>query len=166
MLGSSPGLRRRVGNGGSCERPYKRPSDRRVTFAAADTPPGTEGCQQKPDYRGAPVFCEFGAEHPTRTVALVGSSFAVQFVPTLEAYGEHEAGGSSSRPQRLHGPEHQAVDGQSPDHQCVAWSKAVQDHLLDGRPLDAVVFPRTKVSKSILPARMLPTRRSTRRAIT
>jgi hypothetical protein len=125
-----------------CARPYERPSDRLVTFAAADTPPGTDGCQQAPDHRGAPTYCVFGAEHPTHTVALVGNSYAVQFVPTLEAYGEQRGWRIilAARTDCM-GLSVEPVAGQSPDDPCVAWSRAVQDHLLDGRPLDAVVFP-------------------------
>jgi hypothetical protein len=134
-----------------CNRPYQRPSDRLVTFAAADTPPGTDGCQQAPDHRGAPTFCVFGAEKPTRTVALVGNSYAVQFVPTLEAYGEQRGWRIilAARTDCL-GLSIEPVVGQSPDDPCVVWSKAVQDHLLDGRQLDAVVFPAHEGSRVYL----------------
>jgi peptidoglycan/LPS O-acetylase OafA/YrhL len=124
-----------------CSTPYARPSAAVIAFAPIDFPPMEHACQQPQTDGPEPQWCSFGDTDQAVTIALVGNSFALQFVPMLQewAKGRRIRILLASRVGCL-GLTTDAVSGQSADDPCLAWSSRVQARLLDTPGLRAVFF--------------------------
>lgn len=128
-----------VAPGHRCGQPFIRPGAAALAFAVEDLGPAGK-CQVPPD-TPTPTYCTFGElVAPVRTIALVGNSHALRMVPTLEEFGKArrwkiilaaktDCQGLSTKP----------IGKQSAGDTCVAWTNAVQDHLLSEK-VDLVLF--------------------------
>lgn len=124
-----------------CGDRHRRPSDLAIAFAAVDIHHASIGCQQDVNASTAPTWCAFGdTTAPTRTVAVVGNSYAGQFVPMLEEYGADRGWRIllAARTDCL-AISAEPVVGQDPDDGCVAWTREVQDRLI-AEKVDGVIF--------------------------
>jgi peptidoglycan/LPS O-acetylase OafA/YrhL len=126
----------------SCHRPFSRPGGAKVAFASNDIEPMQNGCQLGLRETSEPLWCEWtAADDPTRTIAVVGNSFAIQLLPMLEQW-------VGRRPIRILlaartgclGLTTLPVVGQPAGDRCPVWSANVQSDLLAMDDLAAVVF--------------------------
>jgi peptidoglycan/LPS O-acetylase OafA/YrhL len=125
-----------------CTRPFARPPESVVDFAAADVPPVHTRCQPAATSTTAPTWCRFGdVTSPRSTIALVGNSYAVQLVPLLLEWtqGQQVRILLAARTDCL-GLSTAPVPGQEPDDPCLAWSAKVQAKLLATDNLSLVIL--------------------------
>jgi hypothetical protein len=125
-----------------CQRPYTRPGSAKLAFASQDTDPMQHSCQLGSGQTTEPVWCEWaGADRPTRTIAVVGNSFAIQMVPMLKQWIGHRRIRIllAARTECL-GVTALPVTGQPADDLCPVWSAKVQSRLLAMDDLAAVLF--------------------------
>jgi peptidoglycan/LPS O-acetylase OafA/YrhL len=142
----------------ACPGPYTRPTGAAIAFAPTDFPPMEKDCQQLQTGGPDPRWCTFGDPDPDApTVALVGNSFALQFVPMFQEW----ARGRSIRvvlASRLGclGLVTEPVSGQSSGDPCLTWSAKVQARLLSTPSLRAVFFVSHEDSASFLTGQSHP----------
>ncbi|MCU1412412.1 MAG: Peptidoglycan/LPS O-acetylase OafA/YrhL, contains acyltransferase and SGNH-hydrolase domain [Rhodoglobus sp.] len=88
----------------------------------------------------AVVRCEFGADDPVRTIAVVGNSHAGALIPGLEAYAlEHDWRVVLFRKTDCLGVSTVDATG-SGGQPCASWTRAVLDELVSSTEFDAVLF--------------------------
>jgi len=88
----------------------------------------------------AVVRCEFGVDHPVRTIAVVGNSHAGALIPGLEAYAiEHDWRVVLFRKTDCLGVSTVDASG-SGGPACAAWTANVLQELTSDSSLDAVLF--------------------------
>ena len=97
---------------------------RKLAFAKDDSDPEIRGCQLEITAPAEPLWCEWSAhDGPTRTIAVVGNSFAGQIVTILNQWIEAtDPSGSVTARTGCLGLSVTAVTGQSPDDPCPVWS--------------------------------------------
>jgi hypothetical protein len=130
---------------------FQRPSDSWITFAANDRNQTAGDCQQDVDAPAEPAWCTFGVSTDSRrTIAIVGNSYAVQYIPLLEQYGLTRGWKIrlAARTDCL-GLSAHAVAGQLASDPCIEWSKRVQAELIRERP-DLVIFVSHEKSSQYL----------------
>jgi len=125
-----------------CRLPYARPGDAKLAFAKDDSDPEIRGCQLEITAPAEPLWCEWSAhDGPTRTIAVVGNSFAGQIVTILNQWiGDRPIRVVLTARTGCLGLSVTALTGQSPDDPCPVWSAKVQSHLLAMDDLSAVIF--------------------------
>jgi hypothetical protein len=132
-----------------CRRPYARPAHLDLGFAAQDG--RSDPCLQHYD-AATPSYCELGnTRAPVRTIALVGNSHAWRLIPALDLYAtQHHWKLIAATRINCLGLVTAAVSNRGPSSNCLAWSAAVQEHLLATRHLDAVIFPSYRYARDYL----------------
>lgn len=124
-----------------CSKPFARPSEQAVTFAADDWDLKGALCQQNPASTAA-VLCAFGdTRDPIRTIAVVGNSHAVRLIPALDLYGrEHRWKILLAARTDCLGATTVGTSALRANAPCLTWSRDAQRQLLATPHLDAVIF--------------------------
>jgi peptidoglycan/LPS O-acetylase OafA/YrhL len=122
-----------------CTRPYAIPKHLDTAFAAQDG--RSDPCLDSVD-ASIPSYCTLGdTSHPRKVVAVIGNSHAWRLAPALSLWGHRhhweiiEAARINCLGLVLH-----AVSSTGATPSCLAWSAAVQRHLLSLPRLNGVIF--------------------------
>lgn len=122
-----------------CARPFARPRHLDTAFAAVD---GSSDHCLLPATATAPAFCAYGdTRGPRETIAIIGNSHAWRLVPALALYADrHKWEVIETARINCLGLITTAVAPDGASSSCLAWSNAVESHLLGMPHLDAVIF--------------------------